>query len=124
MGEMGEVPRDCILLSHTGFYGDEITNLLAKEGTFDKLILNDSLTYFEFCFKIKTSNQRYGKLLRLTPGIIGMLQVVPFELVEPSRPPIVFLQVDALSASLLIRGKQTFPHVLTITQSKPLPNTC
>ncbi|GIY74684.1 hypothetical protein CDAR_164931 [Caerostris darwini] len=42
----------------------------------------------------------YGKLLRLTPDIIGRLQVVPLtsKLIETSRSPIVDLQVDTLNS--------------------------
>ncbi|GIZ02307.1 hypothetical protein CEXT_535241 [Caerostris extrusa] len=47
---------------------NETTDLLAKEGTSDVPISNDSMTFSEICSKIKTSNQQLWKILQFSPS--------------------------------------------------------
>ncbi|GIZ00587.1 hypothetical protein CEXT_276261 [Caerostris extrusa] len=110
--------EDLLLILHLSVVWRKICNiahLLAKEGTSDIPTSNDSLTFSAIYLKI---NKQLWKLIRLSPDRIGWLQVVlPLtfkankdHVPERSRPRIVGLQVNILSASLLIWDK-TFSYL-------------
>ncbi|GIX93333.1 hypothetical protein CEXT_14321 [Caerostris extrusa] len=63
--------------------------------------------------------------MKNSSGIIGRLQMVPLlsRLIDSYIPPIIGLQVDTLSAPLLIRDKNTFSTCTNLSQRRPHPNT-
>ncbi|GFY31396.1 hypothetical protein TNCV_4989551 [Trichonephila clavipes] len=81
----------------TLFYGTEMANRLAKEGSSEVPMTSNSLTFSEICSKINISNSSYRKFPS-THRLDGKAPDGVFSIsrrIESSNPPSSDLQMDA-----------------------------